>query len=74
MSKPVELDVPDAHTPLEYDLAEALEHIEHILNKRPGAFVNENQETRQMRGIINAALKKMRVTGDFRRLTGPKAK
>ena len=74
MAQPLELDVPEAHTPLELDLAEALERIEAILNKQPGAFVNEDEITRQMRGIIDAALKKAGVTADLRRLTWPQAK
>ena len=42
-------------TPLELDLAEALERIEAILNKQPGAFVNEDIATQKIRGIINDA-------------------
>lgn len=74
MPKPIELDVPEALAPLECDLAEALERIEYILNQRPGAFVNEDKTTRQIREIINGALKKAVIAADLRRLTWPKAK
>jgi hypothetical protein len=72
MAESVELDVPAAHSLLELDLAEALERIEAILNKQPGAFVNEDETTRQIRKIINGALKKAVTTAGFRRLTWPR--
>jgi hypothetical protein len=72
MPKPLDLDIPEAHSPLELALAQALEHIEYILNQRSGAFVNEDETTRQIRGIINSALKKTGVTADLRRLSRAK--
>jgi hypothetical protein len=54
-------------TPLELDLAVALEHIEALLNKQPGAYVNEDETTRKIRGIIEDALKKAVDAGDRER-------
>jgi len=73
MPKPLDLDVPEAHTPLELDLAEALEQIEYILNQWPRASVND-ETTRLIRGIINNALRKAVVAADHKRGFSPKAK
>jgi len=74
MAKSLERDGPTAYTPLERDLAEALERIEAVLDKRPGAFINEDEATRQMREIIKNALKKVRATISLRRLPWLKGK